>query len=80
MVFAIFCGDTTMLTKKSEDRHEEVLGDDLLFGAPEIAAFLKRSERWVYYQQGHLGLSHVGATLIGSKTKLKKLLTGEAAP
>jgi hypothetical protein len=57
---------------------EQVLGDDLLFGADEIGAFLKKSPRWVYYQQRNLGLGHIGATLVGSKRALTKLFSGEA--
>lgn len=56
------------------DRDEEVLGDDLLFGANQIAAFLKRPRRWVYHQQEALGLNHVGGGLVGSRSKLRKLL------
>jgi hypothetical protein len=67
------------MTVKEAQRRDEVLGDDLLYGAEEIAAFLKRKPRWVYHQQTNLGLAHVGATLVGSKSKLMKLLTGEAA-
>jgi hypothetical protein len=54
---------------------EAALSADLLFGAVEIARYIGRKPRWVYHQQKNLGLSHVGATLIGSKTKLTKLLT-----
>jgi hypothetical protein len=74
---------TSTVTHRHQDRGNgngdgEVLGDDLLFGADQIAAFLKRSPRWVYHQQRNLQLSHIGATLLGSKTKLKKLLLNEA--
>jgi hypothetical protein len=64
-----------MPVKEDNHRAEEVLGDDLLYGAKPIAKYLKRSERWVYHQQRNLGLTHVGATLVGSKTKLTKLLS-----
>jgi hypothetical protein len=68
-----------MIAKNEKHRDEEVLGDDLLYTADEVAAFLKRTPRWVYHNQRNLGLGHIGATLVGSKTKLKKLLTGETA-
>jgi hypothetical protein len=66
------------MAAKNEQRrdHQETLGDDLLYGADAIAKFLKRKPRWVYHQQKHLGLAHVGATLVGSKARLTKLLTG----
>ena len=64
-----------MATKQDNCRDEEALGDDLLYGADAIAKFLKRKPRWVYHQQAHLGLTHIGATVIGSKAKLTKLLT-----
>ena len=53
----------------------DVLGDDLLFGAEAIAAFLKRSPRWVYYQQDNLDLKHIGATLVASKSRLRALFS-----
>jgi hypothetical protein len=56
------------------DDETKVLGDDLLFGADQIAAFLKRPRRWVYHQQEALGLNHVGGGLVGSRSKLTKLL------
>jgi hypothetical protein len=49
---------------------------DTLYGAQEIGRFIKRPPRWVYHQQENLGLVHVGSVLVGSKSKLKKLLTG----
>jgi hypothetical protein len=51
---------------------------DALYGAHEIGDFIDRPARWVYHQQKNLGLVHVGAVLVGSKSKLKKLLTGES--
>jgi len=63
-----------MPVKEDKRRDKEVLGDDLLYGADAIAKFLKRKPRWVYHQQKNLGLAHVGATLVGSKAKLTKLL------
>jgi hypothetical protein len=64
-----------MAVKEDKRCDEEVLGDDLLYGADAIAKFLKRKPRWIYHQQKNLGLGHVGATLVGSKIKLTKLLT-----
>jgi hypothetical protein len=64
-----------MAVKEDKRRDEEVLGDDLLYGADAIAKFLKRKPRWIYHQRKNLGLAHVGATLVGSKAKLTKLLT-----
>jgi hypothetical protein len=57
----------------------ERLADDLLCGAEEIAEWTGLTPRQVYHQQRNLGLTHLGAMLIGSKNRLKKLLTGEAA-
>jgi hypothetical protein len=58
---------------------KERLADDLLHGAEEIAEYTGLTARQIYHQQKNLGLVHLGALLIGSKTKLRKLLTGEAA-
>ena len=55
------------MPKKTDDS----LGADLLYGAEQIAAYLGRSPAWVYYQQANLGIAHVGAQLVGSKSKLK---------
>jgi hypothetical protein len=63
-----------MASKQDNRRDEETLGEDLLYGADAIAKFLNRNTRWVYHQQKNLGLAHVGATLVGSKAKLTKLL------
>jgi hypothetical protein len=58
----------------------EKLADDLLFGAEQIAQYLGLTPRQVYHQQQRLGLIHLGSLLVGSKIKLKRLLTdGEAA-
>jgi hypothetical protein len=51
---------------------------DLLYGAEEIGRYIGRSKRWVYHQQKNLGLGHIGGTLVGSCSKLAKLLAGEA--
>jgi hypothetical protein len=67
-----------MSIKEAERRDEDTLAQDILYGAEEIGRFVGRPPRWVYHQQKNLGLGHVGATLIGSKTKLIKLLTNEA--
>ena len=58
------------------DENNETL--DALYGATAIGRFINRPPRWVYHQQENLGLTHVGAVLVGSKSKLKKLLTGES--
>jgi hypothetical protein len=63
------------MSVKKEKRDEDRLAEDLLFGAQEVADYLGRKPRWVYHQQKNLGLGHCGATLIGSKSKLTKLLT-----
>jgi hypothetical protein len=55
------------------------LADDLLRGAEQIAEFTGLTVRQVYHQQKNLRLTHLGATLIGTKNKITKLLTGEAA-
>jgi hypothetical protein len=64
----------------------EILADgDLLDGAEEVSDFLKKKglkklgPRGVYHYQKELGLTHLNGRLIGSKAKLAKLLTGEAA-
>jgi hypothetical protein len=44
-----FVETTQMPTKQDRRRDEEVLGDDLLYGAEAIAKFLKRKPRWVYH-------------------------------
>jgi hypothetical protein len=54
------------------------LSDDLLYGAEAIGRYIGRSKRWVYHQQENLGLGHVGGTLVGSCSKLTRLLAGEA--
>ncbi len=61
------------------DEKNERLANDLLRGAEQIAEWTGLSVRQVYHQQRNLGLTHLGAMLVGSKSKLKKLLTGEAA-
>jgi hypothetical protein len=62
----------------TKQKDEQRLADDLLYGAVEIGNFISRKPAWVYYQQKNLGLTHVGALLVGSKKRLKKLLTGES--
>ena len=64
------------MTAQAQD--DEKLADDLLKGAPEIADYTGLTPRQVYYQQENLGLKHLGAMLIGSKKKLRELLTGTA--
>jgi hypothetical protein len=59
--------------------HDERLGDDVLYGARAISNYTGLTIRQVYHQQNALELTHLGAMLVGSKRKLKKLLTGEAA-
>jgi hypothetical protein len=59
--------------------HDERLADDILKGAPEIADHTGLTPRQVYHQKENLGLKHLGAMLIGSKKKLRELLTGNAA-
>jgi hypothetical protein len=58
---------------------DEKLSDDVLFGAPAIAAYVGLSERQVYHQQKNLQLRKLGAILVGSKKRLTELLTGEAS-
>jgi hypothetical protein len=68
-----------MSVKEAKRRDEDAPSQDILYGAEEIGRYIGRPARWVYHQQRNLNLGHIGATLIGSKTKLTKLLTGEAA-
>ena len=58
---------------------DEKLADDILYGAPAIAKFVGLTERQIYHQQRNLQLKKLGAILVGSKKRLKELLTGEAA-
>jgi hypothetical protein len=65
--------------QSERDREENANANaDFLWTAAEIARFIQRTERFVYHQQKNLGLVHIGGTLVGSKSKLTKLLTGEA--
>lgn len=59
------------------DAKDEKLADDLLFGARPIADFIGLTERQVYHQQRALGLRRLGAILVGSKSKLRRLLAGD---
>jgi hypothetical protein len=67
------------------DKTETLPDDDLLDGAGEVSDFLKKKglkkmgPRGVYHYQDELGLTHLNGRLIGSKTKLTKLLTGDVA-
>lgn len=61
------------------DKNDEKPADDLLYGAQAISDETGLSVRQVYHQQKNLGLAHLGAMLVGSKKKLKKLLAGEVA-
>jgi hypothetical protein len=58
---------------------KEKLADDILIGAKAIAAECGLSERQVYAKQSDLGLTHLGALLIGSKSGLKRRLTNRGA-
>jgi hypothetical protein len=53
---------------------------DILWGAQEIAAFIRRTEREVYYlhEAGHFGdaVRKVGASIVGSRKALRKHLLG----
>jgi hypothetical protein len=60
---------------KAHEQHES-FADDVLWGAKEIGEFIKRKRAYVYNKQEDLGLTHIGALLVGSKSKLKELLTG----
>jgi hypothetical protein len=69
----------TSMTDKEAKRHRgREANSDFLWTADEIARFIKRTPRFVYHQQKNLGLVHIGGTLVGSKSKLTKLLSGEA--
>jgi hypothetical protein len=59
----------------SKQDDNEDLARDLLFGAAQIAKFIGRPRQFVYAQQTALGVRHVGATLVASKTALRKTLT-----
>ena len=65
------------------DKTNTLAEGDLLDGAGEVSKFLKElglkkmGPRGVYHYQAQLGLKHLGGRLIGSKSKLTKLLTGE---
>jgi hypothetical protein len=55
------------------------LSADLLFGAEEIGHFLGQPPAWVYYQvsKGNLAVARIGTQIVGSRSKLRRLLTGE---
>ena len=63
------------MSTSSKQQDDRPLGDDLLVGAIAVANYLKQTPRWVYGKQRALGLIHLDGTLVGSKTKLRKLLT-----
>jgi 3-methyladenine DNA glycosylase Tag len=69
----------------TETNAETLPDDDLLDGAEEVSAFLKKKglkkmgPRSVYHYKEALGLTPLNGRLIGSKTRLRKLLTGEVA-
>jgi hypothetical protein len=75
------------MIKKSQDQvghndgppldPEPPLADDLLFGAEAIAAFTGLPKRTVFYKATGLGVRRLGATLVGSKKKLRQLLAGD---
>jgi hypothetical protein len=64
---------------RNEAQGGDTIADDILQGAEAIAEYTGLTKRQVYHQQENLGLTHLGAMLIGSKRKLRRLLTGEAA-
>jgi hypothetical protein len=53
---------------------QDRVGDDLLFGAPAIAAEMKMKEHEVYYarRKGLLPIGKFGKLLIASKSKLRR--------
>jgi hypothetical protein len=54
------------------------LNDDLLTGAPAIAAYLGWKERRVYYatDRKYLPIGRIGQTLIARKSELNRALSG----
>jgi hypothetical protein len=60
------------------DRKEKI-ADDILIGAKAIAEETGFTERQVYAKQDDLGLTHLGALLVGSKAGLKRRLTNKVA-
>ena len=60
------------------DHKQTRLADDILIGAKAVAKEAGLTERQVYAYQKELGLTHMGALLIGSRSGLKKRLTGNA--
>ncbi len=64
------------------DKTEMLADDDLLDGAGEVSAFLKKKglkkigTRGVYHHQKALGLKHLDGRLIGSKQEITRRLTG----
>lgn len=55
------------------------LADDLLYGAKEIANFIRRTERQTRHQidAGHLKVGRLGRHLVGSKSSLRRQLAPE---
>jgi hypothetical protein len=54
------------------------IADDILISAEAISEETGLTERQVYAKQKELGLTHLGGLLIGSKSELKKRLTGKS--
>jgi hypothetical protein len=68
--------------KKTKQKDDATLADDLLVGAKAIAAYLGLNERQVFHQAANGGLPAVqrmGKLLIASKQRLRRYYQGEAA-
>ena len=63
---------------RRESRVAEGTSGEFLWTAKEIAAFLNRTERFVYQHQKALGLRRIDGTLAGLKSQLTALFSGEA--
>ena len=59
------------LTENQRNANEDTLADDLLFTAAAVAKFIGRDRQFVYNKQRHLGLRHVGATLVARNSNSK---------
>jgi hypothetical protein len=58
------------------DRKEKI-ADDILVGAEAIASETGLRLRQVYAKQTELGITHLGGLLVGSKSRLREILTGK---
>lgn len=65
----------------SVDRSEtpETLADEVLWGAQEIADFIRRNKRQTYHllEQGHISADKCGAVWTSTKSRVRRRFDGE---